>query len=486
MTSKGIDAYIYLSGARQSATIHARNHKGRKFAGDAAPDAGRMQSHSFELSRGDIKIWEKSGQLKLEGSVDGKSVFQRFAEINPVTGNIADTDLGDMLNTRSVVKRDYAINYGFADAGKGKRHQAWIYMTDSQANWMGRAIDKFGLMDRSFGTFVLPGSHDAGMFTGVASNSEAGSLMRSLVTAKMDNKLSKAGALATWLLSVRVAAEAGFLAAEKLGTVRKILIGLTYTQKDTIATQLALGTRYFDFRPGYNVPSYRKDKVLRMQHNFAPGSTFESFLSDIVKFLSRHKREIVVAQIKFDGFADAGAMTPPAKEIDKHLKDALAGTGIVQGGIGDLDRKVGDLLTESRRFIVLRDHDKPADSYSDKAYATDNPKDVVAALDETLDAPRRNAKWTVLQLQGTYTNKIKAEWWTGPSLASMSDASSPLLSTKAKFDHKIYPWLMRKDTRFAERAGPKLVVLLNDFVDNALSDHAFALTGQRAARPARR
>ena len=69
---------------------------------------------------------------------------------------------------------------------------------------------------------------------------------------------------------------------------------------------------------------------------------------------------------------------------------------------------------------------------------------------------------------------------TAGSFLTLSDASSPLLSTKARFDATTYPWLVKTEN-VAKRAGKSLVVLMNDFIDNALTSHAIAMTRQRAA-----
>ena len=474
--SKGVDTYIYLSGGRFSATVRGRDSKDSVFRETASAEIGAMQHDHREIVSKSLKVFEKSGRYAMEAAVDGKTVFHRYAEINPITGNMADSDLDDMMKTKSVIEKNYAISYGFADHGRGDRHQAWLRVTENYSEWMGACIDDMKMNDKPLGTFVLPGSHDAGMFTGLGSNADAGTLLRAYAVEKAHWAVNAAA----WATNLRKSAEIAYFIAKHARLVRALLIGVTYTQKDDIATQLALGSRYFDFRPGYDIPGYRKDDTLRAQHNFVPGCTFASFLTDVVKFLKKHKREFVVVHVKFDGFAHPQSMKPTPKVVDTHLDDALAGSGIARGGVKDLDRTIGKLLEENRRLIVLRDNDPVADSYNDGDYATDNPKDILKAVKWTIDSDRRDKKWMVLQLQATYSNK-----WSGRlnALTALSDAASPLLSTKAKIDHATYPWLMSAKADFKNKAGSKLVVLLNDFVDNALTSHAWALT-RRRCRPA--
>ena len=84
------------------------------------------------------------------------------------------------------------------------------------------------------------------------------------------------------------------------------------------------------------------------------------------------------------------------------------------------------------------------------------------------------ADYTVLQMQGTAT---EVSGVVLPSLLTRSEASSPLMSTKASFDAAINPWLIDNvPTRFL---SDRLVVFLNDFADNAMVDTAIKVTKKR-------
>jgi hypothetical protein len=65
------------------------------------------------------------------------------------------------------------------------------------------------------------------------------------------------------------------------------------------------------------------------------------------------------------------------------------------------------------------------------------------------------------------------------SVATMSDASSPLMSTKPGFDHSTYAWLQDNVPVPGRFRGDQLMVFLNDFCDNALVDYGFGTSFQR-------
>ncbi len=88
--------------------------------------------------------------------------------------------------------------------------------------------------------------------------------------------------------------------------------------------------------------------------------------------------------------------------------------------------------------------------------------------------------YTVLQMQGTATSAGKAV--IAAAVTSLSDASSPLLSTKGRFDAVTNPWLLENVPR--NLSNDQLVVLLNDFADNCMTQTAIELTRARVAQRA--
>jgi hypothetical protein len=497
--SKGVETYIHLSGDAYSVRLGSRGNAEQVFKQGSATPPGAMQRATCEIEAKSLPVTEASGRYELSARKNDVEIVGKYAEIKPGDGNVAASDLKQMLGTQSVVENGCAVSYGFYDAPDGGKDRAYMYVTDDQSDWMSRCLArKPALRGQPFGTFVLPGSHDAGMFCGLDSD-EAGRELVGRLIEKYPSEQMLGQALAGLALGPLLASALTGI-VKSGGAATRALINLSYTQKDNISTQLALGVRYFDFRPGYNAPFNGLDNILRHQHNFVPGYEFAKFLADVVDFLKSHGEEIVVVNINSAGFMDPGAMQPKAGEVGAHVLRALERTGLRSGDVSDLGRPVGDLIKDGKRLIVLDQTVsgntlKVRDSYDDDAYATADPAPILAQLDKTLGGEALDIAWTVLQLQGTYTNlpirlakkdlpgKVLAGAMFASWLCSHSDASSPLLSTKASFDHATYPWLMEKNLagrNLAGRCGKKLVVLLNDFVDNALTSHAAVLTEQRS------
>lgn len=482
--SKGIDIYGYVCNPLHAITAETRGNENLVFSQDGYTLIGSMKHGHREIDSGSIDWDEHTGCFRLRAKTNGSEVLSRYAEIAPSTGNLGSTDLGNMLDTPSkVIPGQYAVSYGFYDAGRNESHQAFLYLTDDYSHWMGNlAATKPAVLAAPFGKFVLPGAHDAGMFTGLGSVGEARELVHSLIAHYGSSTAAAAaiGAALGWgaaslpvLGPLLVAALASALVVlETTDTPLRALVNLGYTQKDPTSTQLALGTRYFDFRPGYNASFYRRDQLLRHQHAFIPGGRFDDFLRDVVDFLRDHSQEIVVVNIKYDGFLEDG-MKPADSEITRYLGTALAGKGIALGDKTDLQTSYQELLDCRKRLIVLEGNDDCRDSYSDSGYATDNPDSIIDCLNQALNQPEKT--WTVLQLQGTYTATKEG---IAKAVATLSNAASPLLSTKARFDHATYPWVADRN-HVANRCGDRLLVLLNDFVDNALTSHCLAITRQR-------
>lgn len=482
--SKGIDIYGYVSNPPYATTAETRGNDDLTFSQNDYTLIGKMRHGHREIDSGNIDWDEHTGRVTLQAKVDGSKVLSRYVEIAPSTGSLGNTDMGNMLDTNSVIAPGrYALSYGFYDAGRNQSHQAYLYLTEDYSHWMGNlATTRPAVLAASFGKFVLPGAHDAGMFTGLGSAGEARDLIHRLIAHYGDREKAAAAIVATLGLGLAslttlgpvliAALAAALVLLETTDTPLRALVNLGYTQKEPISTQLALGTRYFDFRPGYNASFYRKDNLLRHQHAFIPGCRFDDFLRRVVEFLGSHPQEIVVVNIKYDGFLEDG-MKPADSEITRYLGAALAGKGIALGDKTDLQTSYQELLDSHKRLIVLEGNSDCRDSYSDRGYATDNPDSIIDCLNQALSQPEKT--WTILQLQGTYT---ATEEGIAKAVATFSDAASPLLSTKARFDHATYPWVADR-RHVADRCGDRLLVLLNDFVDNALTSHCLAITKQR-------
>jgi hypothetical protein len=478
-TSKEVDYFVYLSG--QSFKVKVSSPKKSQDTFSFKPKnnlVGQMQTGNRKIEMSDINVTEElSGKFEIEASKDNSLLLQKYAEIIPSTGGLNGSNMGNMLETTSIIENDFAVSYGFYDAGVGEKHQAYMYVTDNYSNWMAQLIREMPeLESQPFGTFVLPGSHDAGMFTGICSDEEAKDFINKLPDYVFYSSL--------------------FKDALKINTsiARRIIINFAYTQKDNIETQLKLGIRYFDFRPGYNAGFYRTDTdyTLRHQHACIPGYEFENFLGDVVSFLKTHEKEIVVVSVNYSGFLQDD-MEPTQNKIDQVIKDVFEkhNSDIIPGKINDLKKTVQELLNTKTRLIFLYEKDNKDccrnsyDTYDPKRsegdencyYITDDVNQITTALELTFNHPKpkvsQEKDWTILQLQGTCNATLDG---VKNAILTLSDASSPLLSTKARFDYKTYDWV---SSHASSRCGNNLLVLLNDFVDNALVSHAMAITRQR-------
>lgn len=170
---------------------------------------------------------------------------------------------------------------------------------------------------------------------------------------------------------------------------RRVLANISNTQKDTITSQLNIGIRFFDMRPGwcFHDVIHTKRDLMHHQHAIVPGCTYEDFLTQIFDFLATHPSEIVVVELKDDGFVIredrfredklvVHNMVPSVEELEKemqHARDAAKEPGakeIVVAGPADMNKTIGQLIQEKRRLILIdRVHNPEAwarnDSYGE-------------------------------------------------------------------------------------------------------------------------
>jgi hypothetical protein len=342
----------------------------------------------------------------------------------------------------------WALSYGFYDAGSGKvgnltnHDQSYVYLTPDVSSWMTVLANTVGgVANAPLCSFVLPGAHDAGTY-------DISNL----------NQIK-------WTSAPKAERE---------------VIDVSVTQKDNVNTMLILGIRYFDFRPGYMKGAGPGTPVYH-QHNFVPGVLYTTFLSQLAAWLSTHPGEIVVVNLNFQGFASTD-MRPTPQVLQSLTQSALSEYAgmIVTGGLADLQTSYRDLVQAKKRLIFLNQiHTSDAyaatkyDTYSDAVYQTTDPQHIINRLNSVTEKKAEKFDYAVLQLQGTATGQKKND------VAAYSDASnsgSVLMSTKAQFDAQTYPWAVQN---VRQKLGyNQLVVLLNDFADNALTQHAMKLSGE--------
>ncbi|MFM7469318.1 MAG: hypothetical protein ACKO37_07460 [Vampirovibrionales bacterium] len=483
MVSKGVD-YYFVNSSTFQLSASAQN----------TDDSYAMGPINVEqpplMTKGNCQITWEFPYIPPSGSFTfstNTSPAKSFTEsINAVTGNTSGP-LENMMNTPSVTEPTFALSYGMFDAGTGSgtgltnQDQIYAYLTPSQQTWMGNlAAADASVNNAPFGCFVLPGAHDAGTWdltqvNTLCSTAQGIAALGAAVLLWLAILIPVLGPLAPLILG---------LAAVKL---EDVVIGLAVTQKDNTTTMLNLGCRYFDFRPG-KAPS-GMDIIcpdIYHIHTAIPGQELSAFFTDVLTWLVANPTEIVAISLGTSGFADHGTMDPTVADLQaKFLKAQQAVTGASSLQIGtttDLQTSYATLVSDHKRLFFLNQGFQwyPAtkyDSYSDSAYATTDPATIMTQLNTMKAEGQADSDYTVLQFQATATNQNIAGNIEA-LVASASDAYEPLMSTKALMDSNTYPWALAYVPQ--NLSNSKLLVLLNDFVDNALSGCvASTLTKQR-------
>lgn len=473
MASKGVD-YYFVNSTQNSLKAWAKNTDGSWALSPTAVGGSPM------ITKGNCQIdwnfpWvDPYGSFSFATETQPKTSFNTL--INAVTGNIAGS-LENMMRTPSLVTNDFALSYGMYDAGSAKgtgltdQHQIYAYLTKPQKRWMGDLADSSPAVKKApFASFVLPGAHDAGTFD----------------LGPIDTLCMSAGGIAaligTMLWWIPGATVLTGLAAMQL---KGVLVGEAVTQKDNIATMLDLGCRYFDFRPGY-APAQIRGLVpdLYHIHGVVPGQPLDAFFTDILNWLKQHPTEIVAIALGTDGFADHDTMDPSTDTLKARFAAAQQKTDTASIQIGaaeHLKTSYGDLIRDNRRLFFLNSPSlgwngaSKYDSYSDD-YESSDPNKVMTAIAGMTRSGQAGRDYTVLQLQLTATAQNVKNIVVALA-TSTSNAHNPLMSTKPKLDSLTYPWLLQNVSKLSET---NLLVLLNDFVDNALAGSvASVLTRQR-------
>ena len=471
--SKGVDYYAYLDPSLPFTGQVSKPINDGTSTQTFPLTPGSMQSDNLQIEDDDVPSFD-NGRFAWQVQLGQPIVASGYAEISPFTGNLGDSSMGNMLGTPSQFdfNQGWAVSYGFYDADSAmvgaltNQDQFYVYATRDLSTWMGDLAKEAG-GDYDFQCLAVPGAHDAGMFDPTILTTIAGS-------AAFLGLLGKALGFAISALSTP--------------TVIRAAINFAFTQKDTVTNMLNLGIRYFDFRPGYcyaSIATGTLTTTLYHQHNFVPGYPYQSFLEDVLNWLKAHPTEIVIINLNNQNFFSE-SMSPTAAELDQVLSDAQAATGtqqsIVPGSFDDIGT-YREMLAANKQLIFLNQMDFPTDtakwdSYDGNGYLYESTdvNNVLAALKSMNPVNKPAQSYTVLQLQGTATG---ASGIGDVSKAfTLSDASSPLMSTKPGFDNKTYPWLLANLNTIAP-VEDGLVVFLNDFADNALTNVAIEVNKQR-------
>lgn len=260
-----------------------------------------------------------------------------------------------------------------------------------------------------------------------------------------------------------------------------IVYGLSITQKKEIPIMLALGARYFEFRPAELLPLFQKigklENKLYFTHAVIPGLAFDTFLQQQVEFLDANPAEIVVIHIRYDNIVSQ-CKKPTTDELHTLLDTACSkarNAPLKWGNQSALSQPIASLRASGHRIILLNMAEK-YDSWTAEAYATLSADSILARFEGMNTEGQESTDLTILQCQAT-SQSIKEVLVY--SVLSANASNSPLTSTKGMLDMRTLPWLKE---HLVERLGAeRLVVVMNDFIDGATCDTAVELSRRRFA-----
>lgn len=468
--AKGVDYYFYADAEDIRTQI-------------TAPKIDRTHGREVNFKRNNLQIQSKlipgwrnfTGTLRWITRRGSAEIVRHDADINTWNGKLVRGSMANMFNTPPTIG-ETTVCWGFYDSGSGmtsgltNQNQLYVYVTRDQRRWMSALAARNPRIARGpFARFTLPGAHDAGMFD-----------LRAIRDLLADPELGNPFLRGIFLIPV-----IGPILRQVNNIARLIaprgVANLSMTQKDNVGQMLDIGTRYFDFRPAVMHSMLRKYRpgVRFHQHGLIPGQPYVEFLVDVLRWLDRNPGEIVVVSANTQGVFEE--MRPSAadlaRDFDQALEHARPSQPLKIGDKHSLLDSYEALIRTNTRLIFLNQIEgetRKYDSYSG-AYATLRPGPIIAAF-EAMKAEMPNGEdYVVMQMQATATGITSV---IVPAVLTASDAHSPLLATKPVMDAATNPWLRE---HAAKRLPPgRLLVLLNDFVDNCMVETAIMVTEQRA------
>ncbi|KAI4125412.1 MAG: hypothetical protein LQ347_005388, partial [Umbilicaria vellea] len=433
MPSKGLSLYTYIS--VPGCEVHFQVPGGQVTT--TAND--NFKENNLEVDSKNIHgAWNFTGRFSWRVVRNGADVpgASGYNDINSLTGNLDGGTMIRTLDTRSILAGDFIIAYGFYDAGPGKvgltnRDQCYVAVTENQSAWMATlAPPSSPLASKPLSRFVLAAPHDPGMNTmqtvDALFNNPNGNAIRKLMVEKL-------GEVGAWFN----------LGIDALTPhIDNIIYGTAITQKDPIPVLLAMGARYFEFRPAHLFKDIRPlapdpDRVY-FTHAFIPGIAYEQFLSEIVSFLDQHPSEIVIVRLCWDGVV-AECERPTDAALAAFMTAALApsSTHLVRAGPESLHDPMASLRASGKRLLCLTNA-PTYDSYSDSAYATLAAAPILANMQAMTTPAQAGADFTILQCQATPTNLKDVVVY---SVLTANTSTSCLTETKAQLTSEILPWV---------------------------------------------
>lgn len=322
---------------------------------------------------------------------------------------------------------------------------------------------------RPFRCFALPSPHDAGMNSMHSTNAVLEHVGGAIVGTLVGERFRKPMAAIANAISGK--------AIEKIAP--HIVHSLAITQKDSLGTMLALGARYFEYRPAHCheaiIPCGALPDRLYFQHSAIPGMGYEEFLCEVVDFLLAHTEEIVVVQIRWDGVPPE-CKRPDEGEQKEYIDIAMkrAGDRLCAGTLDDLRNRTTEELRGARKRLIMLVNVRSLSTYTDAGNATLNGDSIVDAFAEMLVAKNHGRGIINIQCQATATNIPEVVVY---SVVSAGTSTSCILATKAICDSKTLPWV--RDHAAVACGERDLLVLMNDFLDGATVDVAIELSRQR-------
>lgn len=258
-----------------------------------------------------------------------------------------------------------------------------------------------------------------------------------------------------------------------------IVYGVSITQKKHISVMLALGARYFEFRPAKLLPLFQKVSKLPdkfyFQHACIPGLAFDEFLASQVQFLDANPTEVVTIHIRYDNIVKE-CTKPTEEEIHQALNSACAKAHNAELSWGQREcfsKPIDTLRATSQRLIVVIMAEK-YDSWTAAAYATLKADPIIARFESMNTAGQESTDITVLQCQAT-SQSIKEVLVY--SVLSANAASSCLTSTKGALDMQTLPWI--RANALDRLQAEVTIVIMNDFIDGATTNTSIELSRRR-------
>ena len=456
LPTKGVTFYSFIE---DSSPITVEFHKGS--------DVFTRDSSDNNVSGTDVEFGLLDGTGQLLIKVAGNTVKQYSVAASAITGSLTTDIPPARSNPAFVIDDQYIMSIGIMEAPTtGMQHQLYVHIASQQSDWMGDLPDS-----TPFWALCLPGAHDAGMNT----------------TEGLDEITSNPAMVAALLLLLGPIISG--LVASSFEHYAIWLGGLT--QKDTVTNMLDMGTRFFDFRPGFSVQELVDLGMteIRHQHDILPGAKWADSLTEIMQFLTAHPTEIVQVSITSNGFAQ-DSMVPTEADLQAVTQQAYAASGVDQTikivGPEAFTMTLAELRSTNSRLIMTDSNHGPTlnalDAWNSADWATIDPSTMQAAYERIITASAQSGhQMTEFQVQATATDY----YLSGPNkallaqLLAANDYNLPLMSTKGQCDEVLLNFVQTYQETLNRTEH---MVLLDDWVDGADTAYAIAITKDRINR----